>query len=379
MEGAEKLYEPPLTQHLFQKASFLKIPISGTFELSPICNFDCRMCYVRQTPEQVKHHSRKMMTLEQWKALADELYGQGLLYLLLTGGEPLLWPDFWELYDYLSDKGFVVSINTNGSLITEQAVEHFQKHPPTRINITLYGATNETYEKLCRAKDGFTRVDQAIMGLKNAGVQVKLNCSLTPYNCRDLEKMVRYAEDRKLILSTNTYMFPPIRKDASMVGMNDRFTPEEAAWWHIRLRYLQYDQERFTEMLRGMVNGTVSPMGLDENCYDPVDGKVRCRAGSAAFWVTWDGYLVPCGMMTEPKIDLCTGVFMENWKKLVQATSEMTLSGVCTKCVNHDICHSCAAMAIAETGSSRGIPEYLCRMMEEMRRLAAEQLKIYGT
>lgn len=104
-------FETPFTKLLFQKAGIQKIPLSGTFELSPICNFDCRMCYVRQTMEQVKKNSRKMCTLEQWKYLTDQAADAGMLYLLLTGGEPFLWPDFWELYEYVSQKGLIISIN----------------------------------------------------------------------------------------------------------------------------------------------------------------------------------------------------------------------------------------------------------------------------
>lgn len=371
-------YETPLTDFLFQKASKNKIPISGTFELSPLCNFNCRMCYVRQTPEQVRCHSRKMMTLEQWKTLADEAKNAGMLYLLLTGGEPFLWPDFWELYEYLADKGFVISINTNGSLINEEAVRRFSEHPPSRINLTLYGASNETYEKLCLTSNGFDKVDKAITALKEAGIQVKLNCSLTPYNIQDLEKMIKYADDKKVNLVTNTYMFPPLRKDPLSVGKNDRFTPEEAAYWHIKRYYLQFGEERYRSYLKGITEGMIEPMGLDETCYDSGDGKVLCRAGSATFWVTWDGYMLPCGMMPEPKICLIENNFTDAWKKLVTYTEEIVLSGICTKCKNRGICHSCAAMAIAETGEFSKVPRYLCEMMEAMKKIAEEEIKRYS-
>ena len=68
----------------------------------------------------------------------------------LTGGEPFLWPDFWKLYDALIHMGFLVSINTNGSLIDDEAIRKLQELPPTRVNITLYGASDATYERLCR-------------------------------------------------------------------------------------------------------------------------------------------------------------------------------------------------------------------------------------
>lgn len=378
MDLKEVRYEAPLTQYLFTKASQKKIPLSGTFELSPVCNFSCRMCYVRMTPSQVAAHSRPAMTLERWLALAEQARASGMLYLLLTGGEPFLWPDFWPLYERLTEMGFVLSINTNGSLIDEATIARLRARPPTRLNITLYGAGNDTYRALCRADGVFTRVDRAIMGLREAGLMVKLNCSLTPQNAGDLEAMIRYAEQRGLILEVNTYMFPPLRRDPSQVGRNERFTPEEAARYHMERYRLMYGEETYDRYLHSVLRGIADPPGLDESCVDPVDGKIRCRAGKAAFWVTWDGWLTPCGMMTEPRVDLAGQPFDRAWKTLTEQSERMRLSGVCGQCPDRDLCHSCAAMAQAETGSPGGIPLYLCRMVEAMKALARQELDRRG-
>ena len=378
MDLKEVRYEAQLTQYLFTKASQKKIPLSGTFELSPVCNFSCRMCYVRMTPSQVAAHSRPAMTLERWLALAEQARASGMLYLLLTGGEPFLWPDFWPLYERLTEMGFVLSINTNGSLIDEATIARLRARPPTRLNITLYGAGNDTYRSLCRADGVFTRVDRAIMGLREAGLMVKLNCSLTPQNAGDLEAMVRYAEQRGLILEVNTYMFPPLRRDPSQVGRNERFTPEEAARYHMERYRLMYGEETYDRYLHSVLRGIADPPGLDESCVDLVDGKIRCRAGKAAFWVTWDGWLTPCGMMTEPRVDLAEQPFDRAWKTLTEQSERMRLSGVCGQCPDRDLCHSCAAMAQAETGSPGGIPLYLCRMVEAMKALARQELDRRG-
>ena len=101
MANKEILIETPLTNILFHKASVDKLPLSGTFELTPRCNFNCRMCYIRHSEQEVRQHDRPMRSLEEWKNLADEAEKEGMLYLLITGGEPLLWKDFWPLYEYL--------------------------------------------------------------------------------------------------------------------------------------------------------------------------------------------------------------------------------------------------------------------------------------
>lgn len=360
-----------LTEYLYTKAGRAGIPIGGTFELSPVCNFSCRMCYVRKTAKEVAQSPRPMLTLEQWLTIAREAREQGLLYLLLTGGEPFLWPGFWPLYEQLIDMGFLVSINTNGSLIDEAAIARLKRRPPRRINITLYGASDDTYESLCCVKGVFARVKRAIEGLQNAGIPVKLNGTMTPNNVCDLEAMVAYAKERKLILETTTYLFPPVRRDPAMTGVNQRFTPEDAARHHLRIFRLQNGEERYQAYLESIRKGAIPPPGLDESCVDPIDGRIRCRAGKAAFWITWDGWLTPCGMMPEPKVDAAAAPFPDAWASLVQVSRGLTLSGVCAQCPNQQLCHACAAMAVAETGSASGIPQYLCQMVEAMRSLAA--------
>ncbi len=359
---------------LNNKARIAHIPISGTFELSPICNLSCKMCYVRKTPAEVAAHSRPLVTLEQWKQLADDAFDRGMLFLLLTGGEPFLWPDFKELYQYLAHKGFVLCINTNGTLISDEMLHFLEENPPSRINITLYGGSDETYERLCGAKGMYQRVVRNIDRLREAGILVKLNASMTPYNICDMEKIIRFAEERDLVLEMGTYMFPPIRRDENSYGKGDRFTPEEAAFYNLEHKRLTLSPEVYQEYLKQAAEGMVPPPGLDESCIDPIDGQVRCQAGRGMFWATWDGYMTPCGMMPEPKADLAALGFEEAWKQTVESTEKMRLSGVCENCKNKSICHCCASMAIAETGSPSGIPQYLCRMAEEIRRLAQEAL-----
>ena len=363
-----------LTDYLYTKASRMLLPLSGTFELSPVCNFSCRMCYVRKTARQVRESQRRILTLEDWLRIAREARKQGLLYLLLTGGEPLLWPDFWTLYDALTDMGFLISVNTNGSLIDDAAVARFREKPPRQLNVTLYGASDETYRRLCGASGVFSKVDHAIRALMAAGISVKLNCSLTPENAADLDWIVDYALERETVLSVATYMFPPVRREPSMTGVNDRFTPEQSAEYLMRYLHRQRGDERFDAYLHTILDNCVEPPGLDVGCVDPTDGQIRCRAGRASYWITWDGWLTPCGMMPEPKVDVTAAPFADCWKALTEKAAALRLSGVCDKCPNKGVCHPCAAISYAETGSFSGIPTYMCRSTQRMREIAEEAL-----
>ena len=190
----------------------------------------------------------------------------------------------------------------------------------------------------------------------------------------DLDRIVDYAKERGIVLAATAYMFPPVRRDPGMVGMNRRFSPQDAA--RCTMRYLWRDREerKFRGYLERIVSGYADPPGLDEGCVDPVDGKIRCRAGKASFWITWDGWMTPCGMMPEPKVDLKHQNFSDAWHRLTEEAANVRLSGVCDQCANRNICHPCAAMAFAETGTASGIPTYLCEKTQEMCRIAREIL-----
>lgn len=374
----EKTNGRPLTDYLYAKACRMRTPLNGTFELSPVCNFSCRMCYVRKTAKEVRESPRGILTLDDWRRIAREARSAGMLELLLTGGEPLLWPDFWTLYEELIDMGFLVSINTNGSLIDEKAIARFRRRPPQRINITLYGASDETYQRLCGTGGVYTRVDFAIRGLLDAGLTVKLNCSLTPDNAGDIDRIVDYAKERNTVLSVSTYMFPPVRRDPSQIGVNARFTPEESSRYMMRYLRRNRGEERFRGYLKSILDGNAAPLGLESDCVDPVDGHIRCRAGSASFWITWDGWLTPCGMMPEPKADVRSQAFADAWTAITEKAAAIKLSGLCDKCPSRDICHPCAAIAYAETGRFSEIPTYRCHAVQQMCEMAREYMNPAG-
>lgn len=364
-----------LKQYLYHKAAMQGIPITVNFELSPICNFSCKMCYVRQTEEQVKKHSRPMMRLEEWIHLAEQLKQKGTLYILLTGGEPLLWPDFWELYETLYNMGFLLLVNTNGSLIEDTVIQRFKKMPPNQVNITLYGGNDVTYYNLCGIKGVFETVTHAIEALHEAGILVRINGTITPENADDLDQMIAFAKKCEVPIKTTTYMFPPVRRNKDLMGSNHRFTPDEAAANKLKIAKLQMSQEQYRLYLEMILSGSADPIDLDEECMDGSGEKMQCIAGRASCWMTWDGYMGLCGMIPDYYIDLKNTTIETAWAEMKKLSEEIRLSVSCKGCSDHKLCHTCAAIAYAETGSTDGKPSYACDMTKAVRILAEKELK----
>lgn len=348
--------QPPVTEYLYRKAARAGIALSGTFELTPVCNMDCKMCYVR-LPKQAQQVISPLATARQWLDLAKKARDAGMLYLLLTGGEPFSHPEFRQILEGLHQMGFVITVNTNGTLIDEAVVRWLKTCPPVRINISLYGVSDGTYERLCGNPRGFSQVCKALRLLKNAGIGVKLNCSLTPHNASDLEGIVKLAKEQALPLQVATYMFPPVRKDAAMVGQNDRFSPEDAAWYTAYAAYLQEGKERFL-----FAQKELKLPEEPEECAKLGDG-IRCRAGKCSFWVTWQGKLLPCGMFAPGNAaNVFDTDFASAWEALKEETAQIRLPAACSGCNLQDTCRACAAMVYTESGNFGDVPRYRCEM-----------------
>lgn len=354
----QKIVESRLVEYLHRKASITKTPISGAFELSPLCNMDCKMCYIKMSKEKQESIAR-LRTKEEWIELAQKAKDKGMLFLLLTGGEPFLVKDFKELYIELHKMGFCISINSNGTMIDEDVIEWLKHYPPMRINMTLYGASDETYGRLCNNPKGFTQVTKALSLLKENNIQVKLNCSVTPYNKYDLKQMIDFAEEHDLVIQATSYMFPPLRKDETKIGQNDRFTAEDAALYGAYISAYSNGFDRFKEYIE---SGQLALYDADDDCGVVEGDHMRCRAGITSFWMTWEGKLLPCGMIPDRGLDPWEVGFDAAWENAKNIVSEIKLPVKCAGCGKKDECKACAAMVYTETGTYDKVPQYRCEM-----------------
>ena len=230
--------------------------------------------------------------------------------------------------------------------------------------VTLYGAPDATYQRLCGNPNGYSQAVRGIRLLKEAGIPVKINCSVTPYNVDDLEGIFAFAKEEGLMVQATSYMFPPMRREPGMIGCNDRLSAEEAAYQSARIFCLQHGREEYLRRMK-VYNRMTLPAELGEDCPDlPSEGDgIRCRAGKCSFWVTWDGRILPCGMIPDNE---APNVFQEGlipaWERVKRTVAAIRMAPKCSKCQLRDQCRPCAAMAMTETGTFDRIPEYRCQM-----------------
>ena len=363
----EITYDTFISQ-LFDKATQMGTPLSGTFELTPRCTLDCKMCYIHNKANDRAVIEQEKPT-EWWLDLAKKAQKEGMLLLLLTGGECMLRKDFEEIYLACKKMGFLVSVNTNATLIDEEKIRFFKENPPQRMNITLYGMSRETYGRLCGVPEAFDRVIWAIKALKEAGINVKINYTVTPENKDDLLSASDFADEMQIPFQSVTYLFPPLR---SCNGCREavRLSPEDAAKVVLNFQKHRLGDgfDKFLENKRKNKKVT----DYFDDC-DKEGERIKCRAGSTTFWVTWDGKMTPCGMMVEPVAEIRED-FLTAWQKIRKEREEIILPPECTNCEYKQHCDICAAVSYAETGRFNGVPTYVCQKAKVYAKLVEQAL-----
>ena len=321
-------------------------PLSATFELTPLCNFKCKMCYVRLDPDEVAPRGR-LHTAEEWVGLAREAVELGLMRVCLTGGEVLTRPDFKEIYLSLVNMGLLVSVLSNGALIDDEIVSLFAEHPPVLLRFTLYGASNETYERLCCAPSGFYQVMRSLHALKDAGVPFSLSFTSTAENIDDLVKVREIAAELNAPLAVSTDLLSSARTshcEASSLRVEEKsrfdFTPTD-------------DQ---------VVQARRARQVLSEH-EDLFQGIFRhCKAYRTSFSVQWNGDMETCLVMSYCHCRPFEDGFAAEWKRMHEILGRLEFPHECMACEMRDDCPVCPATRASETGRPDGFPLHSCRM-----------------
>ena len=355
-----------LIDALIRNATHLKSPISGTFELTARCNLSCKMCYIHNMSCDSALKDAEL-TAEQWIEIAEQAKSNGTLVLLLTGGEPTLRKDFCEIYRACAERGFLISVNTNGSMLTEEMFALFHEHPPLRMNVSLYGMSKQAYQNLCGNGNVFDRVISNLERLHEMGIGIRINFTATPYNHGEIDAVYRFAQKIGAFVQHTAYIFPPMRT-ARPCEQIQRFTPEEAA--EVMVHYLRVcrNEEDFAAFCREKANEPVSR--IDE-CGDITD-SVRCRAGRASYWITYDGKMLPCGMIPTISTPVLSDGFSSAWSKTVEAFSAVKMPHGCLSCPEYERCDVCPAICFAECEDFAAVPHYICQKNRAYRELLAK-------
>ena len=184
---------------------------SCILEITDTCNFKCSHCYVNKTCSQ-------LVKFNDLKEFADELYELNCNMILLTGGEILTHPQFFDIYEYLYNKGFLISLNTNGSLINDKIIDFLVTYPPFAVEISLYGDNETNFDNFTKTNNLFNKTIENITSLRDKGINVILKNVLNKNNQEFFYKLRELAHKLNLKFRSDYFVFP---KTNEIGKMND--------------------------------------------------------------------------------------------------------------------------------------------------------------
>lgn len=319
-------------QEALRTARETDTPISGCFELTPLCNLNCKMCYVHLTDPTVKG---RMLSGDEWITFMAQAIAHGMLKALLTGGEAMTHPDFKTIYMYLIEQGVTVSVKTNGILLNKEMIDLFTEYPPYVVDVSLYGCDGESY-KAVTEYDVFETVTANVHAAIAAGIHVRLMVTPSAWMLPWVDQVMEYAKTFSADdVSVNTVLIEA-NSDTGRGMENFGLNLEENAYIFRRSRELfpQKSKSLTEEELMGEISKD-EPHILPSGLY--------CNAGRTTFAVNWDGTMGPC--LSFPRDVICADVrtigFEAAWREVNQGVKDYVVPEECHTCAYNSKCHYC--------------------------------------
>lgn len=325
-----------------------RCPFSVLFELTPVCNMSCIHCYLQ------KHHSEQILSYSQIIKIIDILYEKGIIFLTLTGGEIFTRKDFLDIYIYAKKKGFLVELFTNGYLVNETMIHVFKEYPPLLVDVSLYGASEATYQKITGISGAFERVISNCEKLKNAGIRVSLKSPIMSDTLPELEHMKQLAKKLEVPFVYTFEITPTIDRDESPQSYQ---VPLETA--------LSYEFENYFDQLRRGDRKNISNYNEIMNDLIARDCVYFCNVALNSFVIDYQGRMCPCMKLRHKGISLLDTNFDEIWEQFaVYSRKKASPKYICSSCEAKYYCDICPAEMDFLYGDEEFRPENACKIAE---------------
>lgn len=335
-------------------------PLVATFELNPTCNLKCVHCYLG------KHRIEKdILSFDQITQILDQLAEAGVLHLALTGGECTIREDICAIYEYAKKKGFLVTLFTNGVQIPKQLLELFEKYPPFFVDISLYGASNDTYEMIT-GKRVFDRVMSTLDELKRRNIFFGIKTPIIKYNEQDLNEMNKIAKKYGVSYRTGYVILPTID--------NEKY-PSELMISAKHMIKLEVSDKVMTEI--GFKDAdVVNQWGerFDAGEFVPL---FICNPGVNDVIVDFSGNICPCAGFRHIGKNIFESSFKEIWKSFAYLKKiPATEKNKCMRCQSRYFCRVCPAEQQLKTGDYESVSKEICQFANAKKMFYKDKMNL---
>jgi len=355
---------------LWEKMGNKRVLSAFEMEVTARCNNNCIHCYIN-LPAGDRGAKEKELSFHEIREIVDEAVSLGALWCLITGGEPFLRDDFFQIYLYLKKKGLLVSVFTNTTLVTEEHIRLFKRYPPRNIEVSVYGVTEETYEGVTRTPGSFAAFIRGLNLLIESGIKVRLKAMIMCSNVHEFHEIIHFCRER----TKDYFRFDPfihLRYDGDSVRneeiKSERLSPQEI------VSLERSDPERF-EVLKKNCENQITPKIIHRTD----NSLFRCGVGEYSFTLSYDGVFRLCSSLWHPDAiyDLRNGTLSYAWEKFVPQVRDLCSTRrqfleTCKGCHLINLCMWCPALAYLEIGDLDMPVDYFCHVAR-----AREEALIY--
>jgi radical SAM protein with 4Fe4S-binding SPASM domain len=336
---------------LHERFAGKRAPMDVSIELTRRCPLDCLHCY-NNLPLGDQSARSQELTFAEHVRLLDELVAAGTLFILYSGGEIFARKDFLDIYTEAKKRGFLITLFTNGILINEHIADYLAKYRPFAIEITLYGATRETYEKLTQKRGSYDRCMRGIQLLLERNLPLKLKTVPTTINQHEVYAMKRLAESMGVEFKFDALVNPRI--DCSQSPLAVRLLPEQV----VSLEYK--DVARKTEYQRIAKEALSEPVSASK----PENERYSCGGGVNGCAVDPTGKMTICVISHQQGYNIREGGFHEGWEGRLREirTQPRTRATICDSCRIKTLCSMCPANGELENGDPESPVDFLCQV-----------------
>ena len=344
-----------------KKLRDIRLPLECHFDLTYRCNNNCRHCWLRISPADSERN--RELSFEEIRRIVDEARTLGTRCWSISGGEPLLRPDFPEIFDYITAKALSYTLNTNGTLLTPKLAQ-LLKRRGTKM-VALYGATQETYDHVTRNPGSFEQLMQGFRYLKEAGAGFMVQLIPMKDNWHEWEKMIELAKS----LSAH------YRIGAPWLYLSSCQNPELNA----EIARQRLEPRNVVEL--DTPDCSSEEMHTHECGHSEGDGRLfaSCIAGRRDFHVDPYGGMSFCSFLKDPSMryDLTKGSVHEGWEVFIPSLADREFGSreyqeKCGSCDVRQECRWCAVYGWLEHGRFSAPVEYLCEVARENKRYRDE-------
>ncbi len=359
------------------KKGIPRLPLEGNIDLTYRCNNSCRHCWLSLPVNSPK--KQEELSFDEIRRIVDEARAMGCQKWSISGGEPLLRPDFPEIFDYLAHKAVSYSLNTNGTLITPQ-IAQLLKRKGTKM-IALYGATADVYDRITRHPGGFEKVMRGFQYLKEAGAGFIVQLIPMKDNYHQWNDMIALAQS----LSKHWRCGAPWLYFSC--DHSEKKNKEIAAQRLSPKQVIELDkpdvtyEERMMELEKQTGEGGVEAAcvlkGMDDDRL-----FAACINGRRDFHIDPYGMMSWCSFIKDAalRFDLRKGTFAEAWDQFIPSCADKVRGGDewrknCGSCESRNDCRWCAVYAYLETGRYSAPISHLCDVAKEARKFKEDWQK----